>query len=165
MTEKNAFEVYVDQWDDKVATREALQAQMKRAVEAAQLPFASQITALLAEESAMKAAIAKSVEDFTKQQKTFKEGTNTYVLSSGRKLKVKFEVKRTITESEVSNARAAFAECNDIPVGVTFDSLLRVKNELAVKEFRKLDVESGAFKAVSHMIVATPAKAAKVELD
>jgi len=79
-----------------------------------------------------------------------KEGTNTYEMSNGRKIKFNNKITRTVDVSGFVKAREAYADAKDGHGGQTFDDLFRVKYEVAMAPLKKLTGE--AAKAVSHCI-------------
>lgn len=129
------FEEYVSEWDRLVGQIEALKAQIKP---------------LAATEMEMRKAIRDSVA--TAMGANYREGVNKFPMQDGRTLKVTNGIKREIDEASIAAALEAFGKLNDHTVA--FDSLLRVKYELAKIEWNKLtDAEKAA---VSVMIVAKP---------
>jgi hypothetical protein len=104
-------------------------------------------------------AVAKLLADYEMSQRktlfyhTFpapKEGANTFDLADGRKIKATHKINRTILEDQIGAARQAYSELNDRPVD--FEDLLKVKYDLVVAPFRKL--EGPALLAVSRMVNA-----------
>ena len=83
----------------------------------------------------------------------FKEGVNKFSLADGRVVKVDYKIDRKIEESMVLTARQEYARLNDTPCD--FDDLIRVKYELNIAPFRKL--ENAALLAISQMVVAKEA--------
>ena len=112
------FIKYIDQWDGLVAEIEVLKKTLKPLVE---------------KEMEMRKAIVGSID----ATQPIAEGTNKFLLTDMRKLKIVQKINRTIETPAIEATRALFLEQNDTG-GVTFDELLRVKYELAKAEFDKL---------------------------
>lgn len=129
------FEEYVAEWDRLVGEIEKLKKLLKPLTE---------------KEMEMRRAIFSGVQ--SSMGNNWKEGTNTWKMPDGRKLKVVNEIKREIEVGEIIAARNNYDRLNDRPVA--FDSLLRIKYELAKTEWNKIGEE--AKKAVSNMIIAKP---------
>lgn len=136
------FEEYVSQWDDLVGQIAALKKQLKPLTDG---------------EMAMRKAIVKSVAEALGSD--WKEGTNTFKLADGRVLKIGYKLTREVAAAELPAAREEYALLNDAPVA--FDDLLRVKYELDLREFRKL--EGQAAKVFSRAITTKEA-APEVEI-
>lgn len=120
------FEDYVERWQ-----------QVKR--EARRLAEA---------EMAMRKAIMASIRNY--QGDKFKEGANTIPLADGRKITGTHKINRSLSEDAIPLVRERYNELNDRPV--EFDELLKVKHDLVVSAFRKL--EGQALAVVSDMITA-----------
>lgn len=84
-----------------------------------------------------------------------KEGVNTHAMVDGRKLKLTHKYTRSVDEASIARARAEYELVNDRPV--PFDNLLKVKYDLATTEYKKLELGSAAYLAVSHMVTVKPA--------
>ena len=136
------FEEYVSQWDDLVGQIAALKKQLKPLTDG---------------EMAMRKAIAKSVMEALGDD--WKEGVNTFKLPDGRVLKIGYKLTREVAAAELPAAREEYALLNDAPVA--FDDLLRVKYELELKEFRKLE---GQAAKVFSRVVTTKEAAPEVEI-
>lgn len=139
----DAFYDYVVDWDKLVAQIEEVKAGLRKLTQA-ELPIRKQIAEAIG--NAMPGGL--------------QEGINHYTLRDGRKLKVTRAIDRKIDESEVVPVREAYMMLNNNPV--PFDTLLRIKYELAKTEWSKLD--GGAQKIISRMLVTKDA-APTVELD
>lgn len=107
--------------------------------------------------------IAKALSDLEKKmrvalfQATFpnpEEGTNTFELQDGRKLKATHKINRSIDETQIALARSEFALLNEPPV--VFDDLLKTKFELVTSAYRKLEPDTQPFKIASRMITSKP---------
>ena len=145
------FEEYVQDWDGTKVKIANLVDQKKRLTS----DIDAEIVKLAATEMTMRKAIANNV--VTSLGDNLKEGVNKWSMSNGRSLKLTHKIDRTIDESQIAMAREEYAKVNDSD-GVTFDQLLRIKYELAVAEFRKIEDNAGASLAVSRMLVSsTPA--------
>ena len=145
------FEEYVQDWDGTKVKIANLVDQKKRMT----ADIDAEIAKLAATEMTMRKAIANNV--VTSLGDNLKEGVNNWNMSNGRSLKLTHKVDRKIDEAQIAMAREEYAKVNDSD-GVTFDQLLRVKYELAVAEFRKIEDKVGAALAVSRMLVSsTPA--------
>ena len=136
------FEEYVSQWDDLVGQIAALKKQLKPLTDS---------------EMAMRKAIVKSVSEALGDE--WKEGMNTFKLSDGRVLKIGYKLTREGAAAELPAAREEYALLNDAPVA--FDDLLRVKYELELKEFRKLE---GQAAKVFSRVITTKEAAPEVEI-
>lgn len=136
------FEEYVNQWDDLVRQIEELKKQLKPLTEA---------------ELSMRKAIRDSIKSTMGED--WKEGINKFPLPDGRTLKINNKLERKIAESELMAAREEYALLNDAPV--TFDELLRIKYELELKAFRKLE---GQAAKVFSRVVTTKEAAPEVEI-
>jgi len=136
------FEEYVSQWDDLVGQIAALKKQLKPLTDG---------------EMAMRKAIVKSVAEALGSD--WKEGTNTFKLADGRVLKIGYKLTREVAAAELPAAREEYALLNDAPVA--FDDLLRVKYELDLREFRKLE---GQAAKVFSRVVTTKEAAPEVEI-
>lgn len=107
------------------------------------------------------AAAAKALKDYEmKMRKAIAstgfpapaEGTNTLDLADGRTLVLTHKIDRKIDETQIALARSEYALINDRPV--EFDDLLKVKHELVISAFRKVDLETPAGLTVSRMLIA-----------
>lgn len=107
------FEQYVDEW-------------LKIKAEAARLKD---------QEMTMRTAIRESVR--THLGDKFKEGANTHKMADGRKITVTHKINRTVDDSQISVIREEYEALNDRPV--EFDDLLKVKYELSISNYRKLE--------------------------
>lgn len=136
------FEEYVSQWDGLVGQIAALKKQLKPLTDS---------------EMAMRKAIVKSVADALGSD--WKEGTNTFKLADGRVLKIGYKLTREVAAAELPAAREEYALLNDAPVA--FDDLLRVKYELDLREFRKLE---GQAAKVFSRVITTKEAAPEVEI-
>lgn len=134
----NDFEVAVNEWDEL----DQLQKEIKKLLKA-----------LSEDEAAKRKGLAESLSAYFATD--LKEGVNSYALSSGQKLKLTHKITRTVEPSMIEVARKAYEAVAGGAGTTPFDDLLRVKYELQVTPFRKLDPE--ATNAVSRMIVAKPA--------
>ncbi len=132
----NEFEVAVNQHYDVVGLVEESKKLMKL---------------VLADELEQRKALAETLR--THHGDKLKEGNNDYKLSNGRKLKLGHEIERKIADSEFANSREAFTKADDVPAGVTYDGLFRVKFELNKTEWKKLPKGGEAFKALGQAIV------------
>ena len=112
------FIKYIDQWDGLVAEIEVLKKALKPLVE---------------KEMEMRKAIVGSID----ATQPITEGTNKFLLTDMRKLKIVQKINRMIETPAIEATRALFLEQNDTG-GVTFDELLRVKYDLAKAKFDKL---------------------------
>lgn len=130
------FEQYVDRWD-------ALKGRIAK--------LKAELAPLNAEEMTMRRAIAASVEQAMGDG--WKEGTNTFPLADGRKLKINNKIDRKIEMGEVEATRELYRQLNSTTVN--FADLLRTKYELEIKPFRQLD--DAAAKVVSRMVVSKAA--------
>lgn len=108
------FEEYVDEWA-------ALDRQAKK---------------LTADAMAMRKAIATSVAA-AQEGGVLKEGANTVTMADGRKITVTHKINRSLSPDEFGPARASFNAINDRPCD--FDDLLKVKYDLVVSQYRKLE--------------------------
>jgi hypothetical protein len=131
----NEFEKYVAEWDSLVGQIEQIKKQLKP---------------LTDKEMEMRKSIHSSV--CAALGDNLKEGTNTYTMPSGRKLKIVNNFKREIEVSMIPTAREAFSKLND--TSVSFDQLLRVKYELEKRAWSSLS--DAAKRAVSTMISTRP---------
>lgn len=145
--EPETFEQYVDRWDGLKAKAAALVAQKQALTK----EIDAELKTIAETEMAMRKAIAESVKEALGDK--LKEGVNRFDMADGRKLKFSYDLTRTIDESQIDVARQEYSKVNDAPV--TFDELLRVKYELAKKEWNKLG--AGGKAAVSAMITTKPA--------
>ena len=102
---------------------------------------------LVAQEMEMRKIIAGVVQNP-------KEGVNTFVLPSKRKMKLTHKITRGIDETQVTIARAEYLLANDRPV--EFDDLLKVKHDLVVSAYRKLIAGTPASLAVARMVTSKP---------
>lgn len=136
------FEEYVSQWDDLAGQIAALKKQLKPLTDS---------------EMAMRKAIVKSVAEALGSD--WKEGTNTFKLADGRVLKIGYKLTREIAAAELPAAREEYSLLNDAPVA--FDDLLRVKYELELREFRKLE---GQAAKVFSRVITTKEAAPEVEI-
>ena len=125
------FEEYVDEW--------------LRAAEA--------LKAVKALEIGMRNALAEAVRGHVGDALT--EGANRLPLADGRTLVLTHKLNRSVDETQIALARSEYVLLNDRPV--EFDELLKVKHELVVSAFRKLEEGTPAAVAVSRMIVSKPA--------
>lgn len=132
MTEQS-FEDYVKTWDNLVGRITQAKKDLKLLTDS---------------EMVMRKGIAGSVG--AAMTGGLKEGVNTFPMPDGRKLKVTRKVKREIDEALIGPTREAYALLNDNPV--VFDTLLRVKYELAKAEWDKLEGEAAL--VVSRMITS-----------
>lgn len=87
------------------------------------------------------------------------EGSNTFLLPSGRKLVMQHKISRSVDESQIARARSEYELANHRPVN--FEELLKVKYELVTSSFRKLEPAAGmepsaAYKAVAIMVTSKP---------
>jgi len=145
------FEEYVQDWDGTKVKIANLVDQKKRLT----ADIDAEIVKLAATEMTMRKAIANNV--VTSLGDNLKEGVNNWNMSNGRSLKLTHKIDRKIDEAQIAMAREEYAKVNDSD-GVTFDQLLRIKYELEVREFRKIEDKVGAALAVSRMLVSsTPA--------
>lgn len=129
------FEAYVAEWASLVSQIEETKKSLKP-LEVRELEMRKSIAA----------AVGEALGD------RLKEGVNNFPVGD-RVLKLGYRVDRKIDTDAIGEARDAYNALNDRTV--EFDALLRVKHELAKREFDKL-TESQA-KAVSRMIVSKPA--------
>lgn len=143
-TPANPFEEAINKWYEY----QQLQAAVKDAMKAVDLA-----------ERELRDGIAASLKAFFADN--LKEGTNNYVMSNGRKLKYTHKVDRKITEAELKNAREAY-EAAAKEGDPTFDALLRLKYELAKKEWDK--ASDDAVKAFSRCMTTKDAAPA-LEVD
>lgn len=116
------FESYVDQW----------------------LKLADALDEIKTQELLMRKAIAASAFPAPK------EGTNNFVMADGRKLKLQHKISRSLEEAMIPQVRAEYELLNHRPV--VFDELLKVKYDLAIVEYRKLD--DAALVIVSKMVTS-----------
>lgn len=107
------FEEYVDEW-------------LKVKAEAARLKDL---------EMTMRLAIMGSVKNHLGE--AFKEGANTHKMADGRKITVTHKVNRTIDQTQIDVIREEYNRLNDRPI--PFDDLLKVKYDLVIGPYRKLD--------------------------
>lgn len=138
----NDFEKAVNDWDEAFDLLQKLKSMLKP---------------LEASERQMRDGIADSLKAHLKDN--LKEGVNSYELSNGRVLKLNHKVNRTVVASMIPAAREAYKEAGG---DKSFDDLLRVKYELQIAPWRKLDNETQT--AVSRMIVSKLA-APTLEVD
>ena len=82
-------------------------------------------------------SIAASMDAYLGEE--LKEGVNNYELSNGRTLKYTRTLERKVDDSALDTARKVYAEADDVPAGVAFDDLLRVKYELDKRMYNKLE--------------------------
>jgi len=75
-------------------------------------------------------------------------GVNTHNLPDGTQLKATIKTTRSVIESMIAPTRAEYELLNE--PGVPFDNLLRVKYELEVAQWRKID--GHALRVVSRML-------------
>ena len=136
------FEEYVSQWDGLVGQIAALKKQLKPLTDS---------------EMMMRKAIVKAVAEALGSD--WKEGANTFKLADGRVLKIGYKLTREVAAAELPAAREEYALLNDAPVA--FDDLLRVKYELELKEFRKLE---GQAAKVFSRVITTKEAAPEVEI-
>lgn len=129
----DAFYDYVVDWDKLVAEIETKKKQLKKLTDI-ELPIRKAIATSLG------ATLPEGLA----------EGVNIFTLRDGRKLKLTHTIKREIDEAQIVPTREAYAMLNDNPIA--FDTLLRVKYELAKAEWNKLEGEPA--KVVSRMLVS-----------
>jgi len=142
----NDFEKATNEWE----SLQALQQHVKQAIKP--LAFIE-----LEKRNAIAASLAHHFGD------GLKEGVNNYMLSNGRKLKYKHSISRIIDQAAIGQAREGYVAAADTP-DVAFDDLLRVKYELAVAPYKKVQGSPEAATAVSRMIISKPAAPA-LEVD
>jgi hypothetical protein len=128
---KDPFLQYVDDWDKQVARKEELVAQKKALTAAIDTELGTLTTAEMVTRKGLAAAVVTALGD------TAKEGVNKYTLVDGRKLKVTISKTRTIEVSEIENARVEWGKLNEHSL-IAFDSVFRLKHELAKAEWNKL---------------------------
>jgi hypothetical protein len=129
--EQDPFIEYVNNWDEQVARKEELVAQKK----ALTADIDTELATLTADEMTTRKGLATAI--VTALGDTAKEGVNKYTLIDGRKLKVTVSKTRTIEVSEIANARVEWGKLNEHSL-VAFDSVFRLKHELAKAEWNKL---------------------------
>jgi hypothetical protein len=129
--EQDPFIEYVNNWDEQVARKEELVAQKK----ALTADIDTELATLTADEMTTRKGLATAI--VTALGDTAKEGVNKYTLTDGRKLKVTVSKTRTIEVSEIANARVEWDKLNEHSL-IAFDSVFRLKHELAKAEWNKL---------------------------
>lgn len=142
------FEEYVASWD---ATKMAI-ANLVDDKKRLTADIDAKIATLAENEMVMRKAISASLK--TAIGDKLKEGVNKWPLSNGRSLKLTNKIDRKIDEPQIALAREEYVKANDTD-GVTFDQLMRIKYELNVSEFRKIENKPAAALAVSRMLIAS----------
>jgi len=151
------FEDYVMLWDRQRQLIANLVDDKKRMTTA--------IDAEIAKIAEVELTMRKTITDSLKVSLGAKltEGVNNVPLENGRSLKMTNKIDRKVDEASISMSREEYAKTNDND-GVTFDQLLRVKYELNITEFRKIEKKPGAFMAASRMLVTTSPPQPPLEL-
>lgn len=133
----NDFEKAVNDWNELQELQEAVKDAMKL---------------INTNERTLRDGLASSLALYFGDK--LKEGTNNFTLSNGRKLKYTHKIERKITESELKNAKEAYATAADAS-DPDFDKLLRLKYELDKKAWD--GITDQAAKAFSLCMTAKPA--------
>lgn len=120
------FEEYVDEWL-------SIKKEAKRLAEL---------------EMNMRKAIMQSIRNAKGDE--FKEGANTLAMGDGRKITCTHKVNRIIDQSQIEVIREEYNALNDRPV--PFDDLLKVKYDLVIGPFRKL--EGRALEVISDLVTS-----------
>lgn len=88
---------------------------------------------------------------------TQEQGEGTFRAEVGSyNLKAVLKKTRSIDETMLTIANEEFNKANDRPAGMVFDDLIKTKFDLVTGQYRKLDKDSSAFKAISRMIITKP---------